>query len=166
MASSVSSLNASAMSSIYGNRNVISGLASGLDTESMIENAVSGIKMKISGLQQDKTKVQWEQEALRSMIDKLVDFNQKFMSYTSDTNLFSPSFFNSAVKVSTVGKFADMIDPLRISLPKWRPGITSPGKPDRKGRVRGVPQRGTAEQDCSPPHRQAGGIPSRLLEVG
>lgn len=109
MASSVSSLNASAMSSIYGNRNVISGLASGLDTESMIENAVSGIKMKISGLQQDKTKVQWEQEALRSMIDKLVDFNQKFMSYTSDTNLFSPSFFNSAVKVSTVGKFADMI---------------------------------------------------------
>lgn len=109
MASSVSSLNASAMSSIYGNRNVISGLASGLDTESMIENAVSGIKMKISGLQQDKTKVQWEQEALRSMIDKLVDFNQKFMSYTSDTNLFSPSFFNNAVKVSTVGKFADMI---------------------------------------------------------
>lgn len=109
MASSVSSVNASAMSSIYGNRNVISGLASGLDTESMIENAVSGIKMKISGLQQDKTKVQWEQEAIRSIIDKLVDFNQKYTSYASDTNLMSASFFNSAVKVSTAGKFADLI---------------------------------------------------------
>jgi flagellar hook-associated protein 2 len=109
MASSVSSVNASAMSSIYGNRNVISGLASGLDTESMIENAVSGIKMKISGLQQDKTKIQWEQEAIRSIIDKLVDFNQKYTSYASDTNLMSASFFNSAVKVSTAGKFADLI---------------------------------------------------------
>ena len=32
-------------SSIYGNRNVLSGLASGMDTEQMIENAVSGIKI-------------------------------------------------------------------------------------------------------------------------
>lgn len=109
MASSVSSVNSSTMSSIYGNRNVISGLASGLDTESMIENAVSGIKLKITGLQQDKTKVQWEQEAIRSIIDKLVDFNQKYTSYASDTNLMSASFFNSAVKVSTAGKFADLI---------------------------------------------------------
>ena len=109
MASSVSSVNSSTMSSIYGNRNVISGLASGLDTESMIENAVSGIKLKITGLQQDKTKVQWEQEAIRSIIDKLVDFNQKYTSYASDTNLMSASFFNSAVKVSTSGKFADLI---------------------------------------------------------
>ena len=35
----------SSLSSIYGNRNVISGLASGMDTETMIENAVSGIKI-------------------------------------------------------------------------------------------------------------------------
>ena len=37
-------------SGIYGNRNVISGLASGLDTESMIENAVSGIKERLKNL--------------------------------------------------------------------------------------------------------------------
>ena len=54
---SVSSVSSSS-SSIYGNRNVISGLASGMDTESMIENAVSGYKTKISTLQQKRTKVE------------------------------------------------------------------------------------------------------------
>ena len=38
---SISSLSgSSSANSIYGSRNVISGLASGLDTETLIENAV------------------------------------------------------------------------------------------------------------------------------
>ena len=74
MASFVSSVTSNtSSSSIYGNRNVISGLASGMDTESMIENAVSGIKMKVTELQKDKTKVEWEQSALRDIIDKLAE---------------------------------------------------------------------------------------------
>ena len=64
---SVSSVSSSS-SSIYGNKNVISGLASGMDTESMIENAVSGYKTKISTLQQKRTKVEWQQEVYRSII--------------------------------------------------------------------------------------------------
>lgn len=43
---SVSSVGSSS-SSIYGTRNVISGLASGIDTETLIENAVSGYQLKI-----------------------------------------------------------------------------------------------------------------------
>ncbi|MBR6677625.1 MAG: flagellar hook protein, partial [Oscillospiraceae bacterium] len=82
----------SGSSSIYGTRNVLSGLASGLDTESMIENAVSGYQMKLSSLQQQKTKVEWKQEAYRSMITKMVGFSQKYTSYTSGTNLLSSSF--------------------------------------------------------------------------
>ncbi len=50
------------VSSIYGNRNVISGLASGLDTESMIENSIKGYKTQISKLMQNRTKVEWQQE--------------------------------------------------------------------------------------------------------
>lgn len=95
--------------SIYGNRNVISGLASGIDTESLIENAVSGIKLKVSQLEQKRTKTVWEQTALRSIIDKMANFTQKYTSYASSTNLLSGSFFNSAVKVNTVGKNADKI---------------------------------------------------------
>ena len=65
-------------SSIYGTRNVLSGLASGMDTESMIENAVSGYQLKLAQLQQKKTKVEWKQEAYRSMITKMVGFSQKY----------------------------------------------------------------------------------------
>ena len=105
---SVSSVRSSS-SSIYGNRNVISGLASGMDTESMIENAVSGYKTKISTLQQKRTKVEWQQEVYRSIIGKMSSFSDKYTSYASSTNLLSSSFFNQAVKVTATGKYADMV---------------------------------------------------------
>lgn len=108
--SSISAANAaSSTSSIYGNRNVITGLASGMDTESMIENAVSGIKMKIANLNKQSTKLTWKQDAYRSIIDKMVNFTQKYTSYASSTNLASQSFFNSASKVTANGEFADKI---------------------------------------------------------
>lgn len=105
---SVSSVRSSS-SSIYGNRNVISGLASGMDTESMIENAVSGYKTKISTLQQKRTKVEWQQEVYRSIIGKMSSFSDKYTSYASSTNLLSSGFFNQAVKVTATGKYADMV---------------------------------------------------------
>ena len=107
---SISSLSgSSSATSIYGNRNVISGLASGLDTETLIENAVSGFKNKITALQQQQELVQWKQDAYRSIIDKMVQLNRKYTSYTSSTNLFSPSFFNKAVTTSALGKNADKV---------------------------------------------------------
>ena len=39
--------NTSSTASLYGSRNVLSGLASGMDTEAMIENSVSGYQTKI-----------------------------------------------------------------------------------------------------------------------
>ena len=105
---SVNSVSSSS-SSIYGNRNVISGLASGMDTESMIENAISGYKTKISTLQQKRTKVEWQQEVYRSIIGKMASFSDKYTSYASSTNLLSSSFFNQAVKVTAAGKYADMV---------------------------------------------------------
>ena len=96
-------------SSIYGNRNILSGLASGMDTESMIENAVAGIKLKIENLVKKRTKVEWQQEAYRSIIDKAVNFNTKYTSYSSKTNLLSASFFNSAVNTTVNGTWKDKI---------------------------------------------------------
>jgi len=96
-------------SSIYGNRNVLSGLASGMDTESMIENAVSGIKLKIQNLQKKRTKIEWQQEAYRSIIDKAVNFNTKYTSYSSKTNLLSSSFFSNAVNTTTNGTYKDKV---------------------------------------------------------
>lgn len=111
MASITSMVNGSAgsLSSIYGTRNVLSGLASGMDTESMIENAVSGIKMKIQNLLKKRTKVEWQQEAYRSIIDKAVNFNNKYTSYASKTNLLSQSFFSNAVNTAANGTYKDKI---------------------------------------------------------
>ena len=104
----------SSTSSIYGSRNVLSGLATGMDTEAMIENSVSGYKTKITQLQQKQTKYTWQQDAYRSITDKLAALNTKYTSYTSDTNLMSSAFFTgnsvtnaqgvNANAVSAIGK--------------------------------------------------------------
>lgn len=109
MASITSLTGSSSTTSIYGNSNIISGLASGMDTESMIENAVSGIKDKIAGLNQDREMLEWEQNAYRSIIDKLADFSENYLSYTSSTNILSTSFFNNAIKVTASGTYANMV---------------------------------------------------------
>ena len=112
---SISSLmgGTSSSSSIYGSRNtnIISGLASGLDTEAMIEGLVQSYQQKITGLEQDRTKLQWQQEAYQSISDKLVEFARKYTTYaySSGTNLFSNSFFNNAVTTTTGGAFANLV---------------------------------------------------------
>ncbi|MBR3570599.1 MAG: flagellar filament capping protein FliD [Oscillibacter sp.] len=88
---------------LYGTRNVLSGLASGMDTESMIANSVSGYKAKITQLQQQQTKYEWKQDAYRSITDKLYSLSDKYTSYTSKTNLYSNAFFNNSVATSVVG---------------------------------------------------------------
>ena len=110
MASITSMMNSSYnTSSIYGTRNVLSGLASGMDTESMIENAVSGIKLKIQNLLKKRTRVEWQQEAYRSIIDKAVNLSNKYTSYSSKTNLLSGSFFNNAAITTAKGTYAGKI---------------------------------------------------------
>lgn len=100
---SVSRTSSSSATSIYGTRNVISGLASGMDTEGMIENAISAYKNKISSLNQQRTKLSWQQEAYRDIITKMASFSSKYTSYTSTTNLMSSSFFNQAVRTVANG---------------------------------------------------------------
>lgn len=98
------------ISSLYNSGNVISGLASGLDTEGMIENLVKSYQTKINSLSQQATKAEWKQEAYRSIISKLVGFTNKYTSYNAPaTNLLSPSFFNNAVKVTTQGLYKDKV---------------------------------------------------------
>ncbi|UQT48932.1 hypothetical protein M5E87_02315 [Flavonifractor plautii] len=85
MASISSLMSSGSSSSIYGSRNsnIISGLASGMDTEAMIEGMVQGYQQKITQLGQDRTMLQWQQSAYQSISDKLVEFSRKYMSYNS-----------------------------------------------------------------------------------
>ena len=111
---SVNSLSSSSSSSssIYGNRtyNIISGLASGMDTEELISGVVQSYQQKIQSLQKDHTSLEWKQEAYQSISDKLVEFSRNYMSYVySSTNLLSSSFFNNAVNTTTNGLNAALI---------------------------------------------------------
>ena len=112
MASISSLMSSGSSSSIYGSRNsnIISGLASGMDTEAMIEGMVQRYQQKITQLGQDRTMLQWQQSAYQSISDKLVEFSRKYMSYNSPaTNLFSASFFNNAILTSANGTYADLV---------------------------------------------------------
>ena len=92
------------------NSNIISGLASGMDTEAMIQGMVQGYQQKITQLGQDRTMLQRQQSAYQSISDKLVEFSRKYMSYNSPaTNLFSASFFNNAILTSANGTYADLV---------------------------------------------------------
>ena len=111
---SISSLtgSTSSSSSIYGNRtyNIISGLASGMDTEELISGVVQSYQQKIQSLQKKNTKLQWQQEGIQSISDKLVEFDRNYSSYVySNTNLMSPSFFSSAVTTTTNGTNAALV---------------------------------------------------------
>ena len=110
---SISSLSGSSnSSSIYGNRtyNIISGLASGLDTEELISGVVQSYQQKIQSLNQKNTKLQWQQEAYQSISDKLVEFSRNYTSFAySSTNLLSSSFFNNAVITTTNGTNSKLV---------------------------------------------------------
>ena len=106
------SSSSSSSSSIYGNRsyNIISGLASGMDTEELISGVVQSYQQKIQSLQKEHTSLEWKQEAYQSISDKLVEFSRNYTSYVySSTNLLSSSFFNNAVNTTTNGVNAALI---------------------------------------------------------
>ena len=150
MASITSLMNSSYnTSSIYGTRNVLSGLASGMDPETMIENAVSGIKMKIQNLMKKRTKVEWQQEAYRSIIDKAVNLNNKYTSYASKTNLLSSSFFNNAVITTTNGTYANK--------------VTATGKTTSDIKINAVKQMATAASYSVSGNTAFGGDVSTIL---
>lgn len=54
----------------------ISGLASGLDTEDMIENLMKAERQKVIKIEQELTYTGWQQEAYRSVIQTLSDFTK------------------------------------------------------------------------------------------
>lgn len=109
MASAVGGASSSNLSSLYNSANMISGLASGMDTEGMIESLVQSYSKKITSIQQQVTKTEWEQEAYRSIISKMSSFSSKYTSYSSSTNLLSNSFFTNAVNVTPKGTYANSV---------------------------------------------------------
>lgn len=81
----------------------ITGLTSGLDTDSMIKELMEIEKTKIDSVDKQKSYLEWEQEAYRDVINSLRAFQDEYFDYLSpDTNLRSATAFgefSESVKV-------------------------------------------------------------------
>lgn len=94
-----------------GTTNFVPGLASGMDTEDMVEKLLSGTQAKIDKQNAKMQQIEWKQEIYRDTITKINSFQDKYFSFfgTNNTNLLSSSFYNvmsasstsSAVKVTS-----------------------------------------------------------------
>ncbi len=78
----------------YSNKGM-SGMYSGIDTESLVESMLSGIQTKIDKQNQAKQQLLWKQEIYRSVITDINSFQSKYFSLTSSTSLRLSSFYDT-----------------------------------------------------------------------
>ncbi len=92
----ISSTDSSASySSAAYSSNGISGMASGIDTDSVVESMLQPTQNKIDKQNQKKQQLEWKQEAYRSVIDDINEFQSKYFDMTSSTCLRLESFFDT-----------------------------------------------------------------------
>lgn len=121
MSTSITSSNYFNVSS--SSSNGISGLFSGLDTDSMVEKMLSGTQKKIDTQNQLQTQIEWKQSIYQDVIEKINSFSSSYFdtSYGSSLskNLSSASLFNtmkatlssgSSVKVVSASSAASIGD--------------------------------------------------------
>ncbi len=78
------------------------GMASGIDRDALIEQMTLGTTTKITNKKNEITSLEWKQEAYRNVIDKIIDMEDNYFSYSSKTSLIDPTFF-SRNQISTLG---------------------------------------------------------------
>ncbi len=85
----------------------IAGLMSGMDTEAMVEEMLSGTQGKIDAQEALKQQTLWTQEIYRDVIENINSFYNSYFNYsygsTLSTNFASDNFFNSMISSVTSG---------------------------------------------------------------
>lgn len=94
----------------------LSGIASGYDTEAMIEEMMSGYQTKIDNQNKKLTKLQWKQEAYRDVTSKLQAFQNKYFDILKkDSYLMSPTTFSKFKSTVTSASGDDVSKQLNIT---------------------------------------------------
>ena len=73
----------------------ITGLYSGLETDSLVKNLLASQQAKLDVIYQKKTKLEWKEEAYNDINKTIKDFRTKFMSATSESNMFTTSVYKA-----------------------------------------------------------------------
>lgn len=96
----------------------VTGLASGLDTESIISELVSVNSYKVSSLQKEQTKLSWKTDAWKSMNTKVYSFYTSTLSdlrFTSSYSTRKTTVSDSSVAtVKTSSKAANTSQSMRV----------------------------------------------------
>ena len=78
----------------------IPGLATGMDTDSMVKQMLSGEQNKVDKAKQKQQSVKWQQEIYRAVIKDVKDLQDKYFSVTSKDSIITSKAWNST-KVSS-----------------------------------------------------------------
>lgn len=84
------------------------GLASGLDTDQLVESMTATTRAKIAKAEQNKTKTQWKMDAYRSLSSKLIAFQNKFTSFSSASNLRGSALFSRSI-ITASGEYSKYV---------------------------------------------------------
>lgn len=79
----------------------ITGMASGLDVDSIVKQLMKGENTRLDTMKQKRQLVQWQQDAYRDILSDLSTFKSTYFNVTSDKNMFSLKAY-SAYDVSYV----------------------------------------------------------------
>lgn len=98
-----------AYNSISGyNTTRITGLASGMDTDTLVKNLMQSEQSKIDRLYKQNAKLEWKKEAYTGINSQLKDFRNKFMSATSSDNIFAASAYRQFKVNMEANKYLDI----------------------------------------------------------
>lgn len=81
------------MSSVSSIR--IPGLATGMDTETMIKEMLTGEQNKVDKAKQKEQTIKWQQEIYREIIKNVKDINDKYFSMSSKNSLINSNAWNT-----------------------------------------------------------------------
>ncbi|MTK10641.1 MAG: flagellar filament capping protein FliD [Clostridiaceae bacterium] len=91
------------ISSLSNNMLRITGLATGMDTDSMVKKMMAAESLRLDKMKQDRQYIQWRQDGLRDVIKDLRDLRQSYLLIDSpaDTNMIkSGTYSGSSVTVT------------------------------------------------------------------
>lgn len=87
------------MSSVSGIR--LPGLATGMDTETMVKEMLTGEQNKVDKAKQKEQIINWQQETYREIISDIKGFNDKYFSLTSKDSIINSSAWNTLTVTSS-----------------------------------------------------------------
>jgi len=90
---STSSVTSSASNNVNTSR--VTGLVSGFDTDTMVEDLMNIEQLKLDKLNKERITAEWKEEALRDVNKTIKTFRDKFMSVLSSDNMYTSSVYKA-----------------------------------------------------------------------